>query len=95
MSALSKADLAVAICGIADVDKHQAASIVECFFETLKEQLAAGKDVKFSGFGNFNLRDKKARPGCNPRTGERVTIQPRRVVTFKAGEKLKEKLREH
>ena len=51
-----------------------------------------GNDIKLSGFGNFNLRDKAPRPGRNPKTGEEVTISSRRVVTFKSGLKLKSRL---
>ena len=62
------------------------------FFEVIKLELENGNDVKISGFGNFNLRDKAARPGRNPKTGEDVTISERRVVTFKSGLKLRSKL---
>ena len=62
------------------------------FFESLKKNLEEGKDVKISGFGNFILREKNARPGRNPKTGEEVLIKERRVVTFKSGLKLKNKL---
>ena len=58
----------------------------------IKSSLEEGNDIKFSGFGNFILRDKVARPGRNPKTGENVTISERRVVTFKSGLKLKNKL---
>ena len=51
-----------------------------------------GEEVKLSGFGNFELLDKKARPGRNPKTGEDVTISARRVVTFRAGNKLRKKI---
>lgn len=93
MSALSKAELAEAVCGVADLDKRHAVAAVECFFEELKTVLEEGHSLKLSGFGNFALRDKKARPGCNPRTGEPVMVKSRRVVTFKAGEKLKDRLK--
>ena len=62
---------------------------VEVFFSEISEILVSGLDVKISGFGNFVLRDKKARPGRNPKTGEDVMISSRRVVTFRAGQKLK------
>ena len=61
--------------------------------ETIKETLINGEEVKVSGFGNFQLKDKPARPGRNPRTGEDVEISARRVVTFKSGQKLKEKVK--
>ena len=67
-------------------------TLIEMFFESLKKNLEEGKDVKISGFGNFILREKNARPGRNPKTGEEVLIKERRVVTFKSGLKLKNKL---
>ena len=61
--------------------------------ENYKNALKNGEEVKVSGFGNFQLKDKPARPGRNPRTGEDVEITARRVVTFKSGQKLKEKVK--
>ena len=74
------------------LNKREAKEFIEEFFETIKNTLEEGNDIKFSGFGNFILRDKVARPGRNPKTGENVTISERRVVTFKSGLKLKNKL---
>ena len=74
------------------LNKREAKEIIECFFEQIKKSLEKGNDIKISGFGNFVLRDKKSRPGRNPKTGEDVTISERRVVTFKSGLKLKNKL---
>tara|TARA_B100000925_G_scaffold273313_1_gene237951 strand:- start:303 stop:614 length:312 start_codon:yes stop_codon:yes gene_type:complete len=74
------------------LNKREAKEFIELFFETLKKNLENGKDIKISGFGNFTLRDKNARPGRNPKTGEEVLIKERRVVTFKSGLKLKNKL---
>ena len=54
--------------------------------------LAKGNQVKLSGYGNFDLRDRKGRPGRNPKTGENIPISARRVVTFKPGQKLKSKV---
>jgi len=59
------------------------------FFDEIKSTLEAGQQVKLSGFGNFDLRDKVARPGRNPKTGEEIPVLARRVVTFRAGDKLK------
>ena len=72
--------------------KREAKELIECFFEQIKASLENGNDIKFSGFGNFILRNKSPRPGRNPKTGEEVTISERRVVTFKSGLKLKSKL---
>jgi len=74
------------------LNKREAKEFIETFFEVIKLELENGNDVKISGFGNFNLRDKSARPGRNPKTGEDVTISERRVVTFKSGLKLRSKL---
>ena len=73
------------------LNKREAKEFIETFFEVIKLELENGNDVKISGFGNFNLRDKAARPGRNPKTGEDVTISERRVVTFKSGLKLRSK----
>ena len=64
------------------LNKREAKEFIETFFEVIKLELENGNDVKISGFGNFNLRDKAARPGRNPKTGEDVTISERRVVTL-------------
>ena len=74
------------------LNKREAKEFIEEFFKMIKNTLEEGNDIKFSGFGNFILRDKVARPGRNPKTGEDVTISERRVVTFKSGLKLKNKL---
>ena len=74
------------------LNKREAKELIECFFEQIKKSLEEGNDIKFSGFGNFVLRDKVARPGRNPKTGEEVTISARRVVTFRAGNKLRKKI---
>jgi len=62
--------------------KSEAKALVEAFFDGIRETLARGEEVKLSGFGSFTLRDKKARPGRNPKTGEPSIITARRVVTF-------------
>ena len=74
------------------LNKREAKEFIEMFFESLKKNLEDGNDIKISGFGNFRLREKNARPGRNPKTGEEVLIRERRVVTFKSGLKLKNKL---
>ena len=63
--------------------------MVDYFFEEVREALERGEDVKLSGFGIFNLREKSQRPGRNPKTGEEIPITARRVVTFHASNKLK------
>ncbi len=71
------------------LSRTEARELVEFFFEELAASLAVGKQVRLSGFGNFYLRDKKERPGRNPKTGEKIPISARRVVTFRPGQKLK------
>ena len=71
------------------LSRTEARELVNLFFEELTASLAVAKQVKLSGFGNFDLRDKNERPGRNPKTGEKIPISARRVVSFRAGEKLK------
>jgi integration host factor subunit alpha len=71
------------------LNKREARELVDSFFEDLRAALAVGEQVKLSGFGNFDLRDKNKRPGRNPKTGEEIPITARRVVTFRPGQKLK------
>lgn len=74
-------------------DPEESKCLVEGFFEEMRCILEEGASLKISGFGNFNLRDKKERPGRNPKTGEDVPIKARRVVTFHAGQKLKNSIK--
>jgi integration host factor subunit alpha len=90
--ALTKADLAENLFDVLGLNKREAKEIVEIFFEEIRQALERGEAVKLSGFGNFNLRDKETRPGRNPKTGEEIPISARRVVTFRAGQKLKSRI---
>lgn len=92
MNALSKAIIAEDICEKLNLGKGDAKEVVDIFFEVLRKALENGHHVKLSGFGNFKLRDKKQRPGRNPKTGEEIPVNARRVVTFKPGLKLKNKI---
>jgi integration host factor subunit alpha len=76
------------------ISKLISKEIVDQVFEQIRFSLEEGKPVKLSRFGNFELRDKKARPGRNPKTGEPKLIEARRVVTFKASQKLKAKVQQ-
>lgn len=89
---LTKAELAVLLFEKYGMTKLVAKDFVDEVFEEIRRALERGKSVKLSGFGNFELRDKYSRPGRNPKTGEEKTISARRVVTFKAGQKLKAKV---
>ena len=74
------------------INKSECKQIVEDFFQEIRNSLINNEAVKLSGFGNFDLIDKKQRPGRNPKTGENVTIKARRVVTFRAGNKLRQRI---
>lgn len=87
--ALTKADMAEHLFEELGLNKREAKDMVEMFFEEIRLSLENGRQVKLSGFGNFDLREKKQRPGRNPKTGEEIPISARRVVTFRPGQKLK------
>jgi len=89
MAALTKADLAERLHEELGLNKREVKDIVELFFDEIRVALESGRQVKLSGFGNFDLRDKNQRPGRNPKTGEEIPISARRVVTFRPGQKLK------
>lgn len=93
--ALTKADLAEKLFDELGLNKREAKELVELFFEEIRRSLENNEQVKLSGFGNFDLRDKSQRPGRNPKTGEEIPISARRVVTFRPGQKLKAKVEAH
>jgi integration host factor subunit alpha len=86
---LTRADMVEGLFNEMGLDKKEGRELVNLFFQELEASLAAGEQVKLSGFGSFDLRDKKERPGKNPKTGENVPVPARRVVAFRAGPKLK------
>jgi integration host factor subunit alpha len=86
---VTKADLAKKLVENHGLNPRDAGALVEDFFETLRRTLIQGEPVRLSGFGHFTLRDKRPRPGRNPKTGEDCPIDARRVVTFKSGTPLK------
>ena len=86
---LTKQDIANALVKETNLTQTQALVLTNEFFDQITQQLGKGKNVKLSSFGNFILREKSERPGRNPKTGEEVMISARKVVTFKAGPKLK------
>ena len=87
--AVTKADLAEHLFDELGLNKREAKDMIERFFEEIRTALGRGEEVKLSGFGNFELHEKKERPGRNPKTGEAIPISARRVVTFRPGLKLK------
>jgi len=92
VTALTKACIAERLFSKVGLNKHDAKDLVDIFFEEIRGALEGGDHVKLSGFGNFCLRDKSARPGRNPKTGEDIPVSARRVVTFRPGQKLKGKV---
>ena len=87
---ITKADIIVHLHDELGLNKSECKRLVENFFQEIRDSLINNDAVKLSGFGNFELIDKKARSGRNPKTGENVTITARRVVTFRAGDKLRQ-----
>ena len=90
--AITKAALAERLYNELGLNKREAKEMVNLFFEEIKYSLETGRRVKLSSFGNFDLRDKSSRPGRNPKTGEDIPILARRVVTFRPGQKLKDRV---
>lgn len=93
--ALTKADFSERLFDQLGLNKREAKEMVELFFEEIKGSLENGEQVKISGFGKFELRDKSSRPGRNPKTGEEIPITARRVVTFRSGQKLKARVEQY
>lgn len=86
---LTKAQLAELLFEQIGLNKREAKDLTDAFFELIVESLVGGEDVKITGLGNFQVRTKAPRPGRNPRTGETIGIQARKVVTFHASLQLK------
>ena len=87
--ALTKANISNCLFDEVGLNKREAKEFVDSFFEVIRESLESGDNIKLSGYGNFQLRDKGERPGRNPKTGEEIPITARRVVTFRPGQKLR------
>ena len=86
---LTKAQLSDRLYEELGVNQREAKELVETFFDEIRGALESGQSVRLSGFGNFQLRDKSERPGRNLKTGEKIPITARRVVTFRCGNKLR------
>ncbi len=89
---MTKADLVETIYNRVGFSKKESAELVEAVFEEIKNALVRGEKVKFSGFGNFIVREKNARKGRNPQTGAEIQLEARRVLTFKPSLVLKSAL---
>jgi integration host factor subunit alpha len=91
---MTKADIIEAVYEQIGFSKKEAAEVVELVFDTMKDTLAESEKIKISGFGNFVVREKRARVGRNPQTGNKIMITERRVLTFKPSQVLKDSLNE-
>ncbi|WP_324262624.1 integration host factor subunit alpha [Altererythrobacter sp. H2] len=89
---LTRADLAEAINRKLGFSRAESLDLVESVIAQMSDAMARGENVKISGFGSFVLRDKRERIGRNPKTGVEVPITPRRVLTFRASQLLKEEI---
>lgn len=87
---MTKADIVEEVYTRVGFSKKESSEVVETVLETIKKTLTNGKMVKIAGFGNFVIRSKGSRKGRNPKTGEEIEITPRKVVTFKPSQVLKE-----
>jgi integration host factor subunit alpha len=89
---LTRADLAEAVYRKVGLSRSESASLVEMIIDEISDAVVRGETVKLSSFATFQVRDKSERIGRNPKTGEEVPISPRRVMTFKASNVLKQKI---
>ena len=89
---LTRADLAESLHKNVGLSKAESSKLVESILDHMTDALAKGENVKISGFGSFLLRDKSARIGRNPKTGVEVPIAPRRVLTFRASQMMRERV---
>ena len=94
MATVTRADLTDAVDRETGLPRREAAELVDMAIEAIAERLSAGETVMISGFGTFRVRDKRAREGRNPRTGEPAPIPARRVVTFRPSQVLKMRIAE-
>ena len=92
---VTKNELSEALFDQVGLNKREAKDMIDAFFDRIGHSLESGVEVKISGFGNFQLRNKSARPGRTPKTGQMSPIAARRVVTFHASQKLKDVVESH
>ena len=91
-NALTRMDLSEAVFREAALSRNESAPLVESVLSHVSDALASGETVKISSFGTFSVRDKTARVGRNPKTGEEVPISPRRVLTFRPSHLMKDRV---
>jgi integration host factor subunit alpha len=89
---LTKAHIVETLAEQNGYTKKQSVQMVETLLELIKRSLESGEDILLSGFGKFCVKEKKQRRGRNPSTGEDMTLEPRKVVTFTCSRKLRDKI---
>ena len=89
---LTRMDLSEAVFAEVGLSRNESAQLVEAVLEHMSDALVAGEQVKISSFGTFSVREKTARVGRNPKTGEEVPIDPRRVLTFRPSHLMKDRV---
>ena len=89
---VTRSDLSEIVYNAVGLSRNESAQIVETVLDEISHALIQGEDVKLSSFGSFLVRHKNGRMGRNPKTGEEVPINPRRVLSFRASHVLKEKI---
>ena len=89
---LTRMDLSEAVFREVGLSRNESADLVETVLNHMSDALVAGEQVKISSFGTFSIRDKSARVGRNPKTGEEVPINPRRVLTFRPSHLMKDRV---
>ena len=89
---LTRMDLSEAVFREVGLSRNESAALVESVLRHMSDALVAGEQVKISSFGTFSVRDKSARVGRNPKTGDEVPISPRRVLTFRPSHLMKERV---
>ena len=87
-------DLSEAVFGEVGLSRNDSAQLVESVLQHMSDALVRGEQVKISSFGTFSVREKAARVGRNPKTGQEVPINPRRVLTFRPSHLMKERVAE-
>jgi len=92
---LTKANLVEEVARVTQLTKKQAEAIVNLVFQTVVDSLRAGRKIELRGFGSFRIRNRGARIGRNPKTGEKVEVPPKRIPYFKPGKELKEQLNQN
>lgn len=92
MTTVTRADLSEAVYQEVGLSRNESSDLVESVLDEISNCLIDGDSVKISSFGSFLVRDKRGRIGRNPKTGEEVPIEPRRVLTFRPSQVLRERI---